>query len=384
MKDKISTLFVGVDVHKEKHTLVGTNIVCEKLCELTFKNDLSGFKDALSKISQTAENNDFTPLVGLEDSAGNGRAFAGFLDKYNIPVKTVNPVLVVKNRRYETHPEKSDPRDALGVAKVLVQRTDTLPNYRVTDNSDFAKDVKILVKDREEAVCEQTKLKNKLHAALQQVWGIEYKTIIQRDIFGKRALKFWLKHPTAANFKKSTRPHIEKPKWVKETDINDLPQASDIQKEQVIRLVKKLELVKDEIKELTRQLKALINDNEPHLTSYPGCAAVNAASLVAHVNDINRFDNDGRLAKYAGIAPKKQESGNRKKDKTSTRGNASLRRVIKAICIAQIGRRGNQKAKEYYRKKIQEGKTKKQALKCLMRQNVKIIFCVMKERRPYY
>jgi len=384
MKNKISTLFVGVDTHKETHTLIGTNIVCEQLCGLTFKNNLDGFIKALERINKTAKKNNFTPLVGLEDSAGNGRAFASFLDNNNIPVKTINPVLVVKNRQYETHPEKSDSQDALGVAKVLVQRTDRLPNYRVTDNSNFAKDIKILVKDREEAVCEQTKLKNKLHWALQQVWGIEYKTVYQKDIFGKRALKFWLKHPSTRDFRKSTKPLMEKPDWIRNIDVNDLPAVSDVQRSQIRRLVSKLKIIKEEISELNGQLESLVNEHAAYMTSYPGCGIVTAAGLIAYINDINRFESESKLAKYSGIAPRKYESGNRKKDKTSMRGNANLRRLFKTISLAQIGRRGNQKAKEYFRKKIQEGKTRKQALKCLMRQNVKIMFCVIKEQRPYY
>jgi len=68
----------------------------------------------------------------------------------------------------------------------------------------------------------------------------------------------------------------------------------------------------------------------------------------------------------------------------SVRGHSGLRRAIKTIALAQIGRRGNQKGREYFDKKIGEGKSKKQALKCLMRQNVKIIFRMMKEQSEYY
>jgi hypothetical protein len=38
---------------------------------------------------------------------------------------------------------------------------------------------------------------------------------------------------------------------------------------------------------------------------------------------------------------------------------------------------------DYYHKKISEGKLKNQALKCVMRRLVNIIFKVMKEQRPY-
>jgi transposase len=166
MMNKMSTLFVGVDTHKETHTLVGANIACEKLCELTFVNDSCGFEKALNHILDTARDHGLDPLVSLEDSGGNGSAFARFLHQSGLPVKTVNPVYVKRNRRYNTHPEKSDSQDALEIAVVSVQRTDKLPDLTLTQESEFAKSVAILVSEREELVCGQTKLKNKLHWAL--------------------------------------------------------------------------------------------------------------------------------------------------------------------------------------------------------------------------
>ncbi len=384
MKDKISTLFVGVDIHKETHTLVGTNIVCDQLCKLTFKNDLNGFQQALKSITETAKQYNFSPLVGLEDSAGNGFAFANFLNNANIPVKTINPVLVVRERKYETHPEKSDFQDAWGVSKVLAQRADRLPSYSITENSEFAKNIKILVKDREEIVCEQTKLKNKLHSALQKTWGIEYKTVYQKNVFGKRSLNFWNKYPSARDFKKTTKPSIKKPKWIQKIALSDLPQTSDIEIASIKRATIKLQMLNEHREEIEKQLETLVNEKYGYLTTCPGCGIVSAAGLIAYIKDINRFASEGKLAKYCGIAPRKCESGKITRNKSDMRGNSNLRRIFRSIAISQIGKIGCQKAKEYFRKKVKQGKTKKQALKCLMRQNVKIIYCIMKEQRNYY
>ncbi len=128
----------------------------------------------------------------------------------------------------------------------------------------------------------------------------------------------------------------------------------------------------------------ITKNNFSYLLSYPGCAVVTASKLIAYIKDIDCFPGEKQLAKYSGIAPRKCESGSVKRDIASNRGHSALRRAFKTIALSQIGRRGNQKGKEYFRKKIKEGKTKTEALKCLMRQNVKIIYRVMKEERPYY
>lgn len=384
MTNKFTTLFVGVDTHKETHTLAGTGVACEKLCELTFVNDRDGHQEALKYIKEAAHEHDLSPLVSLEDSGGNGESFARFLFKSGVPVKTVNPVYVKRNRRYSTHPEKSDSQDALEIAVVSVQRTDKLPDFNLTQEKEFAKSVTILVKERDELVCGQTRLKNKLHWALQEMWGIHYKTVYQKNVFGKRSLSFWEKYPSALDFKKTTRPPVAKPDWLINSSLEDLPPAPEINRQFVKRLIIRLRVYVDQIEAIEKELNDLAENNYAYLLSYPGCGVVTASKLIAYVRDISRFPSEKQLAKYSGIAPRKYESGKTKRNISSTRGHSGLRSAFKTIALSQIGRRGNQKAKEYFRKKTNEGKCKKLALKCLMRQNVRIIFKIMKEQRPYY
>lgn len=382
--DKISTLFVGVDTHKETHTLVGTNIACEKLCELTFENSNSGFQKALREILKTSNSNSLKPLIGVEDSGGSGSSFARFLHEQSIPVKTVNPVLVKRSAKYQTHPEKSDSQDAFEIAIVSVQRTDKLPNFTLTKNTEFAKSVNVLIQEREDLIGEQTRIKNKLHWALYGSWGLAYRKIYQKNVFGKRSLDFWSKYPSALDFKKTTRPIINKPNWLIEIKINELPVVSEVERRHIRRLVGRLQMISSQTKEIDDELEELSLKNYNYLTTCPGCGVVTASKLIAYVKDINRFESEKQLAKYAGIAPRKNESGRTKRDVSSVRGHSNLRRAIKTIALAQIGRRGNLKGREYFEKKIKEGKNKRQALKCLMRQNVKIIFSMMKQERAYY
>lgn len=96
--------------------------------------------------------------------------------------------------KYETHPEKSDSLDALGVAKVLIQRIDSLPDYRITPQDELSKQIKELVLDREFLVKEQTRLKNQLHRLLYKSYNSEYREKF-RDLFCLKALEYWLKYP---------------------------------------------------------------------------------------------------------------------------------------------------------------------------------------------
>ncbi len=53
------------------------------------------------------------------------------------------------------------------------------------------------------------------------------------------------------------------------------------------------------------------------------------------------------------------------------------------MALSQISRSGNSAARAYYQKKISEGKTKMQALVCLRRQLINIVWMIMKYNVPY-
>lgn len=380
----LQTMFVGIDPHKQTHTFCAITPFGERVGNLTFPNNVSGFKQALAKVKYLAAEHRLQPLIGVEGGGGNGEFFAQYFVKHGIIVKSVDSILVSRERRKNTHPEKSDFRDAEEVARAILTRSDRLPNIIISQNKDFAKDLNLLVKDREELVSEQTRLKNRLHATLQDGWGSMYKTIYQNDIFGVRALKFWSLHPAAVDFKKSASAKYVKPDFFKKCKTDELPKISEIQRTHIKRLICRLQNIKTELKQTEKIIKDLVEQNISYLTSMDGCGAVTAAKIYAEVNDVQRFANNSKLARYSGIAPIKNESGQTKRDVQSKRGNVRLRQAIKTIALSQIGRNGNQKGKEYFRKKVKEGKTKKQALRCLMRQITKIIFAMLVEERPYY
>jgi transposase len=384
LQAKSQTFFAGVDPHKKQHVLSAITPFGDLLASFSFDNSVSGFRQAESKLNSLSDTYGLTPMIGIEDTGGNGYFFAEYLVKRGFAVKTVSPILVDGNRRKSTHPEKSDSRDAEEVAKVLLVMSDRLPDFILSEKSDFAKDLNLLVKDREHLVKEQTKLKNKLHAGLQNTWGSMYKDILQKDIFGKRAIEFFLLFPSARDFKEIEQDRYKQPDLFKKLPMEDLPRASEIYREHIKRHLSRLREIQEEIRKIEKLIRTIVRENFSYLLTLRGCGIVNASKLLAEINDIERFANDSKLARYSGIAPVKKESGETKKDALSKRGNVRLREVVKSIALTQIRKNGDQIGKAYYRRKLNEGKNKKQALRCLMRQLTKILFKMVKEQRPYY
>jgi transposase len=350
-EQKQRTMFVGIDVHKETHTAVGISPFGEKLFEITVGNYKKDFESLTKKVEEVA--GELSPYFGLEDCHGYGERLAGYLvDGY--PVIHVPSILVDRLRQNATHPEKSDSLDALGVAKVMMQSIDTLPVYTISEESKRAKQLKEISMDREYLVEERTRLKNHLHTLLYRIWNTEYKEKF-KDPFSLKALAYWRKSK---------------------------PSCDDFLLRVMKRKAKRLNDIFHEINKLEKEMKILLEGNYTIQTA-SGCGPVVASTIVGEVGDINRFHSPGALAKYAGCSPRECSSGKTHRHRKTRSGNRRLNCAFHRMALAQISRMGNDKARAYFKRKVSEGKSKSQALVCLRRQMVNIIWMMLKHKTVY-
>jgi Transposase IS116/IS110/IS902 family len=84
------------------------------------------------------------------------------------------------------------------------------------------------------------------------------------------------------------------------------------------------------------------------------------------VGDAARFSDRDRFAAYNGTAPVEVSSGERKIHRLSLRGNRRLNHAIHMAAVTQI-RHAHSEGRAYFKKKIAEGKTRKQTLRALKR-----------------
>lgn len=347
------TLFVGIDVHKDTHTAVGISPFGEKLFEITvgnYEEDFDLLKDKVESMRGS-----LSPYFGLEDCHGFGERLAEYLvEKY--PVMNIPPVMVDRLRKNATHPEKSDSLDAYGVAKVMMQSIDTLPLYTVTEESKRAKQIKEVSMDRDYIVKEGAVLKRQLHMLFYRIWNTEYQAKF-KDSFSIRALRYWMRAK---------------------------PRCDLFLLRTMKRKVRRLIDIHYEAYELEQEMKTLLHEGKYTVQTINGCGSILAASIVGEVNDINRFHSPSSLAKYAGCSPRECSSGKTSRYRKNRSGNRRLNRAFHLLAFCQLSRMGNDKAKTYFAKKISEGKSKSQALVCLRRQLVNIVWCIMKNKTEYH
>ena len=98
-----------------------------------------------------------------------------------------------------------------------------------------------------------------------------------------------------------------------------------------------------------------------------------AATVIGYVVDVDRFADRDRFASYNGTAPIEVSSGGHKVFRLSRRGNRRLNHAIHMAAVTQVSHRHSE-GRAYYDRKVKEGKTTKEALRCLKRRISDAIF----------
>jgi transposase len=130
------------------------------------------------------------------------------------------------------------------------------------------------------------------------------------------------------------------------------------------------------IAELERELQAQTTAIAPSLLELPGCAALTAAKLLCEIGPIQRFRSDAQLARHAGVAPLDASSGKHQRNRLDRGGNRQLNCALHRIAVTQGRVHGP--AKAYLERKQNEGKSRREALRCLKRQLARTVYTTLK------
>ena len=125
-------------------------------------------------------------------------------------------------------------------------------------------------------------------------------------------------------------------------------------------------------RQLERELAQLVQAQAPTLLELPGCGVLTAAKLVGETAGVDRFGSEAKLAMHAGTAPLPASSGNRNRHRLNRSGNRQLNCALHRIAVSQG--RCHPPARAYLARKEAEGKSRKEALRCLKRHLTRSIY----------
>jgi Transposase IS116/IS110/IS902 family len=108
------------------------------------------------------------------------------------------------------------------------------------------------------------------------------------------------------------------------------------------------------------------------LTEIFGVGPILAAKIIGAIGNVRRFPSKAHFASYSGTAPVESSSGEVVRHRLSLAGNRRLNNALHMVAICQA--RSDLRGRAYYRKKLAEGKSRKEALRCLKRRISDAVF----------
>lgn len=324
--------FVGIDAHRYEHTAYAMNRFEEEKGWFNFENtqdDIANFTTWLTQIEPDTK----SLIVGIEGGGCTRNLLINSILNKGINLYEVNPLFTKQRRSYGTNSGKSDKIDAQLVSEVLTRKLNKLPLISKKGLPPNFVSLRKYVRFYEDLAVSGARCKNKL-----KLLNKEHE--LAQDSKEKKAIAWIIKN-----------------------------------KKQEL---KKIERLKNKVE---TKLDLHLKDYGKNLTTVKGIATVLAARLVVHTRSISGFANIDKYIKYAGIAPVPDSSGKSKHYVRNKGDNRNLNSCFYMVALNQL--RWNNKAKEYFEKKVKEGKSKKHAMRCLMKRIACIVYGMMKSGEDY-
>lgn len=338
-------IVIGVDAHKATHTAAAVNrLTAEKLDQQTVKARQGGHEVLLAWAIELGEDR----VWAIEDCRTLSSGLERVLLLAGERVLRVPPKLMAAQRKAARSYSKSDPIDALAIARAAI-REPGLPEATLPG---IEHEIGLLVDHRDDLVQDATAHQRRLRWHLHQIDPDHH------------IAPSGLNNPT--NLDRLSRK------------LQRLPQSTQVR---ICReLVKRIRELTARAKELERELRALVLKTSPQLLDIPGCGTLCAAAIIANVAGIARFSTEAQLAAYAGVSPLDASSGRQQRHRLNRTGNRRLNRALHIIAVTQV--RIYPPAIAYYARRKADGKTNREALRALKRYIARNVFNTLKNETP--
>lgn len=268
----------------------------------------------------------------LEDCRTLSRRLEADLVRSGERVVRVPPKLMAGARQSVREIGKSDPIDALAVARAALREPD-LP-VAVLDGPE--RDLRLLVDHREDLVGERIRIENRLRWILHEL--IPGEEPAPRTLARRRVLERL------------------------ETRLREVPGRQAGIGLDLVRRVRELTIA---VEQLGSEIETLVEGLAPDLLALPGCGPLTAAKLVGETAGIGRFRSAAAFARHNGSAPVPVWSGNTTRHRLNRGGNRQLNAALHRIAVTQLRLRGAGHA--YVEHRLTQGGTMREAIRALKR-----------------
>jgi transposase len=320
---------IGVDPHRGSHTAVAIGAGEQPLGKIRVRACPSQAAQLVTWAQAWPER-----AWAVEGAAGLGHLLAQQLVAAGETVLDVPPRLAARVRLLEAgDTSKNDPNDALPVAVAALRPRAARPVMA----EDHAAVLKVWAKRHRDLARSGNQVACRLHAVLCDLVPGGHR----KEITAAQAAKV-LERVTPAGAVAAARVEL------------------------AVAFLEDLRRLDAQLRATKKKLAAVVRASGTSITEVFGIGPVNGGTVVGDVATISRFPGRDHFASCNGTAPVEVSSGERKAHRLSLKGNRRVHHAIYMAAITQI-RPKHTDGRGYYDKKIAEGKTRKEALRCLKR-----------------
>ena len=390
MNEPASQGWAGVDVGKGHHWVCLIDEAGKTLWSSKVINDETAILEVIDEIRARAA--EVTWAVDVTGTMSG--LLLALLAAHDETVKYVPGRIV--NRMSEAYrgEAKTDARDAYVIAESVRQRGDLT---EVEVSATLVAELRLLVTHRTDLVADRIRMVNRLRDVLSG-----YFPALERAFdyaHSRGALTLLTGYQTPATIRKMGKSRLQA--WLVKRNVRSAEQVAaeaisaataqhtvvpgqDVAATIVADLATQLLALDERLKDLDVRVTATFRAHRQAeiIESMPGMGPILGAELIAAAGDINGYANAGRLASAAGLVPVPRDSGRRTGNMhRPVRYSRKLRRVFYLSANAAMMREGPNR--DYYLKKRGEGDKHVQALICLARRRVDVLWALLRDNRVF-
>lgn len=404
----MNPLYVGIDVSSKNNVIYLMLPNGDKHSSFSLANSHDGSTQLVKRIfTAMTSNNIDSVLIGLEATSVYGDNLVYFLKEdatlasFDRKIHVLNPKQVNKFKESYNDLPKNDYIDAFVIADCLrfgrINKEVYMDDYRY-------KALQNLTRARYFAVTNLTKEKQRFINVLFKKYSTMTQEKVFSDTFSTTALAVYEKFESAETLAKMDLQELTA--FIMEKGKNRFPDPDAVAKalqkaarssyrlpktvndsvNQVLAIsITSIRALESQIKAfdkaITKQMELLPNV----LISIPGIGPVLSAGIMAEIGDINRFQNQAALAKYAGLAWQQHQSGDFEAQTTRMihSGNRFLKYYLCEAAFSLV--RCDKEYSRFYHLKYKEVNRfqHKRALALTARKFVRLVFALLKDNRLY-
>lgn len=327
---------IGIDPHKRSHTAVAVD---DEENEIARARVMAG-PNQVAELCGFASQLDGECRWAIEAATGVGLLLAQQFTRSGIDIVDVPPTLAARVRLLGSgRTAKTDRNDAHSIAVAAIRH----PNLRRVSVEDHTALLRLLVDRHMQLSGSRTQIATRLHALFREVLPGGARTGLKSHMARDLLEDLDVDHP-----------------------------ADELRRSLALELIGDMERVDTQLKASIARMSREVNASNTTLLEIMGCGPFTAALILSRVRSIDRFPDRDHFASYNGTAPIEASSGDRRRHRLNPKGNRTLNRALHVIAVCQIRHPGP--GRDYYDRKLAEGKTRKEALRALKRQVSNIVY----------